>query len=105
MKLLSPKIFINGNKTLVNIVIDWLQSLLFFLCVCTFMKRKKILSVKHFLSGPTVSFCLEGEIILSEKGSSKSQVRIIHPSWGQAIKMTENCLLYSVSPFFFLLPL
>ena len=40
MKLLSPKIFINGNKTLVNIVIDWLQSLLFFF-VCVYLHEKK----------------------------------------------------------------
>ena len=40
MKLLSHKIFINGNKTLVVIVIDWLQSLLFFYCVYLHEKKK-----------------------------------------------------------------
>ena len=48
------------------------------------MKRKKN-SGKNFQTGPTItalSFRLVGEIILSEKGSSKSQVRIIAKTQG-----------------------
>ena len=53
---------------------------LYFIFFYLHEKEKKILSGKNFLTGPavTMSFCLEGEVILSEKGSSMSQVRISH---------------------------
>ena len=60
--------------------LDWLQSLLFFFC-SYLPKKKKILSGKNFLSGPTVEFLTcRGDYIqcIQKKGSSKSQVRIIH---------------------------
>ena len=57
------------------VYLDWLQSLVFFLPTS---KEKQMLSGKNFLTGPTVSFWLVWEIKLSGKGSSQSQVRIIH---------------------------